>query len=539
MSTLVTNETTCGEALIRLLMAYGVDTVFGIPGVHTLDVYRGIANSGIRHVQAKNEQGAGFMADGYARASGKPGVCTLITGPGVTNAATPMGQAFADSVAMLVISSENATDTLGKGWGCLHEITNQQAVTEPLTALSATALAPDDVPELIGQAFSLFSSGRRRPVHLSIPVDVLAMPVTADWGKRRMPSHGAPDAAAIEAAAAALCHAARPVFFLGGGAAAASGASIAELAEIIGAGIVPSNAGKGIVPDSHPLNLGTSLVKSPTQTFVAECDVVLALGTELSETDSYIKRLPINGTLIRIDIDATKINDLYPADIGIVADAAQSLEALLSAVKAGAPKPRQDAAQRVAEAVRQRQAELTALERQHHALCGAIRAGLPEDAIIIADMTQLSYTGSFAMPVARPGTWIHPAGFCTLGCAMPMAIGAKIAAPERAVTALVGDGGFMFTVGELAAAAELGLSLPIVIWNNGGYGQIRDGMTRRDIPPIGVNSAGPDFMLLARALGCDGVQPGSLDEVTNCMARALEAPRPTLIEVHQDAEWLL
>ena len=187
MFTLVPNETTCGEALIRLLAAYGVDTVFGIPGVHTLDVYRGIANSGIRHVQAKNEQGAGFMADGYARASGKPGVCTLITGPGVTNAATPMGQAFADSIAMLVISSENATDTLGKGWGCLHEITNQQAVTEPLTALSATALSPDDVPELIGQAFSLFSTGRRRPVHLSIPVDVLAMPVTADWGKRRMP----------------------------------------------------------------------------------------------------------------------------------------------------------------------------------------------------------------------------------------------------------------------------------------------------------------------------------------------------------------
>lgn len=152
-------EQTCGEALIRLLTDYGVDTVFGIPGVHTLDIYRGIANSNVRHVQAKNEQGAGFMADGYARTSGKPGVCTLITGPGVTNASTPIGQAFADSIPMLVISSENATHTLGKGWGCLHEITSQQAVTEPLTALRATALCPGDVPELIGQAFSIFSSG--------------------------------------------------------------------------------------------------------------------------------------------------------------------------------------------------------------------------------------------------------------------------------------------------------------------------------------------------------------------------------------------
>ena len=534
----VKSEQTCGEALIRLLADYGVDTVFGIPGVHTLDIYRGIANSNVRHVQAKNEQGAGFMADGYARVSGKPGVCTLITGPGVTNASTPMGQAFADSIPMLVISSENATHTLGKGWGCLHEISRQQAVTEPLTALSATALAPGDVPELIGQAFSIFSSGRRRPVHISIPVDVLAMPATGDWVKRQMPNQGESDRCAIDSAAALLCAAERPAILLGGGAKAARGTSIAELAELIGAGIVPSNAGKGIVPDSHPLNLGTSMVKTPTQAFVAECDVVLALGTELSETDSYIKRLPLNGKLIRIDIDVAKINDQYPADIGIVANAAQSLEALLIAVKRNGVSAQKDATARVECAIHQRLAELSPLERQHLALCGAIRAGLPEDAVIIGDMTQLSYSASFALPVEQPGTWLHPAGFCTLGCAMPMAIGAKIASPERAVAALVGDGGFMFTVGELAAAAELGQSLPIVIWNNGGYGQIRDGMTRRDIPAIGVNFTGTDFVLLAEALGCDGVRPDSLDEVTDSMTRALESPRPTLIEVHQDSKWL-
>ena len=143
---------------MALLERYGVDTVFGIPGAHTLDMYRGIAGSNIRHVLARHEQGAGFMADGYARASGRPGVCTLITGPGVTNAATALGQSFADSIPMLMISSTNATHTLGKGWGCLHEITDQQAVTAPLTAFSATALSPDDLPELIGQAFSRFTS---------------------------------------------------------------------------------------------------------------------------------------------------------------------------------------------------------------------------------------------------------------------------------------------------------------------------------------------------------------------------------------------
>ena len=169
----------------------------------------------------------------------------------------------------------------------------------------------------------------------------------------------------------------------------------------------------------------------------------------------------------------------------------------------------------------------------------AIRAGLPEDAVIIGDMTQLAYTGSFAMPVEQPRTWFHAAGFCTLGCALPMAVGAKVAAPERPVAAIAGDGGFMFTVGELAAAAELRQSLPIIIWNNDGYAQIRDGMTRRGIPPVGVDSLNPDFQLLARAFGCDGVRPGSLDEVSACVESALTTPRPTVIEVHQGATWLV
>ncbi len=534
----MTEKATCGEALIRLLAEYDVDTVFGIPGVHTLDLYRGIANSNLHHVQPRSEQGAGFMADGYARSSGRPGVCTLITGPGVTNASTPMGQAYADSIPVLVVSSTNATRTLGKGWGCLHEIPSQEAVTRPLTALSATALCPDEVPELIARAFSIFSSSRPRPVHISVPIDVLAMPATGDWSARSAAPHGAPDPASIEAAAEALCRSERPLIMIGGGAVETCGAGIAELAELVGAGIVPSNTGKGIVPDSHPLNLGTSMVKEATRAFVAECDVVLALGTELAETDSYIDRLPFNGTLIRVDIDASKINDLYPADIGIVADAGQSLDALLGRVRVARPTARRDTAARVAATKRQRHAELDPLERIHQSMWDAIRAGLPEDAAVFADMTQLAYTGCFAMPVERPRTWFHAAGFCTLGCALPMAVGAKVATPERPVDAIAGDGGFMFTLGELAAAAELRQPLPVVIWNNDGYAQIRDGMVRRGIPPVGVDSLNPDFRLLAEAFGCDGLRPRSLDEVTAAVERALSAPRPTLIEVHQDAEWL-
>ena len=170
---IVSSNTTCGQAVTSLLEAYGVDTVFGIPGVHTLELYRGLGDTEIRHVQPRHEQGAGFMADGYARASGRPGVCYLITGPGVTNAATPIGQAFSDSMPMLVISSTNATPDLGMRRGRLHEITDQDAVTAPLTAFSKTAPSQAEVPNLIAQAFAVFSNGRPRPVHISLPLDVI------------------------------------------------------------------------------------------------------------------------------------------------------------------------------------------------------------------------------------------------------------------------------------------------------------------------------------------------------------------------------
>ena len=305
---------------MALLERYGVDTVFGIPGAHTLDMYRGIASSNIRHVLARHEQGAGFMADGYARASGRPGVCTLITGPGVTNAATALGQSFADSIPMLMLSSANATHTLAKGWGCMHEITDQQAVTAPLTAFSATALSPDDLPELIGQAFSRFATARPRPVHIAVPIDVLAAATDGEWSTRAGPARPSPAPEAIVAAAALLAHSERPVLYAGGGAVEAAG-PLTELAEWLNAAVLSSNAGKGIVPDSHALSIGAGISRGPARDYIGRADVVLAVGTELAETDSFVERLQIAGKLIRIDIDPSKINDLYPADVGIQADA--------------------------------------------------------------------------------------------------------------------------------------------------------------------------------------------------------------------------
>src|SRR5499427_8939522 len=228
---------TCGEAVMRLLAAYEVDTVFGMAGTMTLELYRGIARAGIRHVQCRNEQGASLMADGYARATGKPGVCTVIGGPGITNASTGIAQAYSDSQPMLVISGASPSPTHGKGWGAIHELNDQAAVTAGFTAFSAMVRYPDEVPELIARAYAVFRGSRPRPVHLSLPRDVLPLPVETEWKTRRAPSRPMPDPAAIEEAAERLARAKRPLIFVGGGA-VGTGAPLAAIAERIGAPVL-------------------------------------------------------------------------------------------------------------------------------------------------------------------------------------------------------------------------------------------------------------------------------------------------------------
>ena len=531
----MTRPVTCGESLIALLESYGVDTVFGIPGVHTLDLYRGLADSNIRHVQARNEQGAGFMADGYARLSGKPGVCILISGPGVTNACTPMGQSFADSIPVLVISSTTASDSLGKGWGCLHEVTDLESVTRPLTALSATAGSAGELEGLIAQAFSIFAAERPRPVHIAIPIDVLAENVSGTWRVRQPPDRPVPAPDTIGQAAAMLRRADRPVIYAGGGAAGAAQA-LTRIAERLDAAVITTNAGKGVVPDSHPLCLGGGIVRAPVRTFLSQADVVLAIGTEISETDSFVPKLSLTGQLIRIDIDSRKINDLYPADIGIVGDAATAATQLLEAL--GPEDNARGTAQTVSLVRRSMFDTLSDSESRHIRMLKVLRETLPDDAVIAGDICQVIYTGAFAYPVERPRQWHYPAGYCTLGCGLPNGIGGKLALGDTPVVVVAGDGGFMFTVQELVTAAELELALPIIVWNNAGLKQIRDDMASREIPATGVDGRNPDFLQLASACGCHATRPENEEAFRDSIKGALKASGPTLIEVNEESPWL-
>lgn len=535
-------ELTCGQALIKLLEAYNVDTVFGIPGVHTLELYRGLHNSKVKHILARHEQGAGFMADGYARISGKPGVCFTITGPGVTNIATPMGQAYSDSIPMLVISSVNERHSMGKGTGVLHETKNQRAITDPITAFSATALTPSQVPSLIARAFSIFNSERPRPVFLEIPLDVLAMPIDTDWSytARNNAAKPAPVTSAINDAASLLRDSKKTVILAGGGAIQA-GELLKLLSEKLGAAVFTTVAGKGLMGADHPLYAGSVLCMAPTWNYVNDADVVIAIGTELSETDMWQEKLPINGKLIRVDIDPVKMNDLYPADVAIVADAAETLYSLIKHIEYTLPDHSADSNR-----YEQTQAEIlqlkadilneqAPLQLKHKAVLDVVKKTIPVNSFIAADMTQIAYTGNYLFDVSNTRSWFHPTGYGTLGYALPAAIGAKIAKPDRPGLVLAGDGGILYTIQELATATEeLSSPLVILLWNNDSLGQIRDDMVAKDIDLIGVSPVAPDFIKLAEAFGCKTALPLTLNDLEIELETAFSYAGVTLIQMNEN-----
>jgi len=522
-----------GHAAVALLETYGVDTVFGIPGVHTLDLYRGLADRKMRHIGVRHEQGAGFMADGYARASGKPGVACLITGPGLMNAATPIGQAYSDSVPMLIVCSVNASGDLGKGRGRLHEITDQRAAIAPLTGFARTVKNAAELPSAMADAFKLFETGRPRPVVLEFPLDMLS--ATAEIGQAQRQKAARPKASAADiAAAVALIDSAKAPLLIVGGGTVDCAAEVKAFVEKSGVLCVTTTAGKGVLPDSHPQSLGSTLVLPATQKLLTNADLVIAVGTEMAETDSWVDMLTLNGKLIRVDLDEKTMKRDYAPTIGMLADAGPTLKALTDGVKAGR-KPDLATAAELRGAVRQ---GLTPVQQKHVRVLDAVRAALAADAMVVTDMTQIAYTANFLFPMERSRCWFHPCGFGTLGYALPAAIGAKIACPDRQVLAVAGDGGFMFTVQDLGTAVEQNLSLPILVWNNDAFGQIAKDMIELDIPELGVKPKNPDYQALARSFHARAVKPQSLAELQDAIKAAFKADGPTLIEVHEQADYL-
>jgi thiamine pyrophosphate-dependent acetolactate synthase large subunit-like protein len=517
-----------GEALAEELRALGVEVAFGIPGVHTIELFRGLGRAGIRMVTPRHEQGAAFMADGYARVSGRPGVCVLITGPGVTNALTPIAQAWHDSVPLLVLASTTERRLLGRGRGPLHDLPDQAALVRELGVFSETVLDPGTATEDLRRAWAALRDGRPRPAHLAVPLDVLAEPGAPAAGAAPAPSPRTPEPTAVERAAELLAGARSPAILLGGGAQDAGGPALA-IAERVGAPIALTGNAKGAVPSSHPLVLGVTLVFPAVADLLEEADVVLLAGTELSEVETVLlggRALRFGGTVIRIDVDPGQIDAGASADVGLVADATAALTAITDALPEGSPGGDRDGAARAATA---RAAIDWGDQAQFHPWLDALDAALPADRIVALDSTQLAYAAPAHMRAERPRSWLAPYGFGTLGPALPMAIGAKLAAPRRTVVAVAGDGGILFTLPELGTAVDLGLTLPVVVWDNAGYGEIRDFFDRAGAPRLGTEVTTRDLLKVAEGFGCATAEATTPAALGDAVRRALAAGRPTVI----------
>ncbi|WP_317055167.1 5-guanidino-2-oxopentanoate decarboxylase [Roseovarius rhodophyticola] len=515
-----------GAQISHMLKARGVDVIFGIPGVHNVEMYRGIEEAGITHILARHEQGAGFMADGYARASGKPGVAYVITGPGLTNIMTPMGQAYSDSVPLLVISS--CLDETAAKRGQLHQMIDQEGAAACVCDWSHEVKSAEVAYALIDRAFNEFATARPRPKHIQVPIAIGGSTVEAA-PDRPATSLARPMAQPDEilSTAKALTSAKRPLILFGGGAKAGAGVAT-ELARRSGSATMMSYAGRGVVDPSYELDLGAFLARPDSAKAFAQADLVLVIGSELAEVDLWRTELGHKGQLIRVDIDPTEL-DHPAAERSIVADAAAFLENLLHALPESNKTdwvPDEIAAHKA-----RWRAETDAERPGIVAVADALRAAIPDDTMIYSDMTQFAYVAKEVWPMSRPGHWHHPFGYGTLGYGMPAAIGGAIARQGKPTLAICGDSGFQYTLQELGTAVEHGLPLPIILWDNGKLKEIEDSMIRSQIAPNAVIARNPDFVALAKAYGAHAESPKTLDEMGQAARKAFEADRPTLIHV--------
>ncbi|MGC1333628.1 5-guanidino-2-oxopentanoate decarboxylase [Pseudomonas sp.] len=534
---------TCGEVLVKLLESYGVEQVFGIPGVHTVELYRGLARSPIRHVTPRHEQGAGFMADGYARTRGTPGVCFIITGPGMTNITTAMGQAYADSIPMLLISSVQSRSQLGGGRGKLHELPNQSTLVSGVCAFSHTLMAAADLPAVLARAFAVFDGARPRPVHIEIPLDVLVEDADALLGSEpvRVQRAGAAPVA-VENMARWLREARRPLILAGGGAIDAAPA-LTRLAERLQAPVALTINAKGMLPAAHPLQIGSTQSLPATRELIEAADVVLAIGTELAETDydiTFKNAFRIPGTLLRVDIDPDQTVRNFLPKVALVADADSAAQALLAALDSTSLPPRDPdwGATRVSRLRDVLAAEWDLATQAQTVMLATLLEVLP-DAVLVGDSTQPVYTGNLTLDMDQPRRWFNAStGYGTLGYALPAAMGAWLGGgsareQRRPVVCLIGDGGLQFTLPELASAVEARIPVIVLLWNNQGYEEIKKYMLNRAIEPVGVDIHTPDFIAIARAMGCEAQAVSGVsalrEAVTNASARQL----PTLIEIDQ------
>ena len=518
---------TGGEAVVDALLAHGVHTLFGLPGVQNDWLYNALYDAGdkIRVIHTRHEQGAAYMALGYTMASGEPMVFNVVPGPGVLNASAGLATAYGVNAKVFCLTGQIASSAIGKGSGVLHEIPHQQEVLRGLTKWTDIVLHPSDAGRKIVQAFYEMNSGRPRPVALEVPMDILSMKAEVADEVHPLPIFMPPvDVGAIEEAGKLLGEAKRPMIFVGGGAQGVS-EEVTQLAEMLQAPVVAYRMGQGVIDGRHYLSLHTP----PSHEYYKTTDVVLAVGTYMRTplqrwgTDSDMK-------IIRIDVDSDAMHRIQKPDLPIVAQAEDAMPLLLNAVEKYNHQ-RESIEDEMLELKATWAKQTTYLEPQNTYL-KIIREELGEDGIYIDELTQVGFAARINMPAYKPRTFISTGYQGTLGYGFPTGLGAKVAKPDVPVLSIIGDGGFMFTVQSLATAVQHKIGLVTVIFNNNAYGNVQQ-MQKHNYGGrvIATDLVNPDFVKLAEAFGANGFRAETEEQLRESMRKGFASELPTIIEV--------
>jgi acetolactate synthase-1/2/3 large subunit len=518
---------TGGEAIVGGLVAHGVDTVFGLPGAQIYGLFDAFQQAQLKVIGARHEQACGYMAYGYARSTGRPGVFSVVPGPGVLNAGAALLTAYGSNEPVLCLTGQVPTQFLDKGRGHLHEMPNQLATLRSFVKWAERIEYPDAAPALVSRAFQEMLSGRRGPAALEMPWDVFTQ--RADVGAVKpfdLIPPPQPDSDRINDAAALVKLSKAPMIFVGSGAIHAAD-EILELAEMIDAPVVAFRSGRGIVSNAHELGL----TMAAAYRLWATTDLMIGIGTRLElATMSRWPYRPPGLKSIRIDIDASEMRR-YTPDIPVVADARAGTREFLAAVRKRGYSKTKDRRAAIREATALAHKEIQAIQPQM-AYLNILREVLPDDAIVTDELSQVGFASWYGFPVYRPRTFITSGYQGTLGSGFPTALGAKVAHPDTPVVAITGDGGFMFGVQELATAVQFNIAVVTLVFNNNSYGNVRrDQIERFDGRVVASDLVNPDFVKLAESFGVAAARVTAPEGFRAALEKALAHGGPYLMEI--------
>ena len=527
---------TGGELVLDSFKAAGIDTVFGIISVHNIPIFDAMAREGgVRLVPARTEAGAAAMADGYYRSTGRMAAVVTSTGVGAANAAGSLLEAFSASSPVLHVTGQVEQAFVNEDKGFLHGAKDQLNMLDRAGKVALRASRTEDIAPTLRQAIELSQQGRPGPVSVEIPIDQQYRAIESEPVEPIPPPRPiAPDPGGIQLATQLISQAQRPLIWAGGGAIAANAsAELRQLAERIGAGVITSAAGRGAFPEDHPQCIGFFPVDALLADIYAQCDLLLVIGSRLRGNETRNWQLTLPSPRIQVDVEPSMLGRNFPVDVGIAGDARLALSAFIDAVPAAINK---EWLALIAEARQKVRAKARAALGPYERILDDLRQTLARDAIVVRDVTVPATTwGSRLLETYAPRTAMHPATYA-IGMGVPLAIGAAIGQPAREVALLVGDGGFITAVGELATAVQERAHLRVVLFNDGGYGILRNLQDAHfEGRRFGVDLLTPDFLKTADSFGVWSGQIRSASEMGPVLKEALQHDGPSLVEVDMQA----